>query len=77
MATEVFVWWFALCVVSAVNVLALSYSARVLWQKQGVLPAEVYASRKLQLMLSAGYVLGCAYRSAFPVFDVQRLCLSV
>ena len=75
MATEVFVWWFALCVVSAVNVLALSYSARVLWQKQGVLPAEVYASRKLQLMLSAGYVLGCAYRSALPVFDVQRLCL--
>jgi hypothetical protein len=25
--------------------------------------------------LSAGYVLGCAYRSAFPVYDVQRLCL--
>ncbi len=30
---------------------------------------------QLQLLLSAGYVLGCAYRSAFPVFDVQRLCL--
>jgi hypothetical protein len=75
MSTEVFVWWFALCVVSAVNVLALSYSARVLWQKQGRMPAEVFASRRLQLLLSAGYVLGCAYRSALPVFDVQRICL--
>jgi hypothetical protein len=35
----------------------------------------VYASRRLQLILSAGYVLGCAYRSAMPVFDVQRICL--
>jgi hypothetical protein len=75
MATEVFVWWFLLCVVSALNVLALSYSARLLWQKQGVMPADVYASRRLQLILSAGYVLGCAYRSALPVFDVQRICL--
>jgi hypothetical protein len=75
MATEVFVWWFLLCVVSALNVLALSYSARVLWHKQGTLPADIYASRRLQLVLSAGYVLGCAYRSALPVFDVQRVCL--
>ena len=75
MSSEVFVWWFLLCVVSALNVLALSYSARVLWKKQGVIPADVYASRRLQLILSAGYVLGCAYRSALPVFDVQRLCL--
>jgi hypothetical protein len=75
MSTEVFVWWFLLCVVSAVNVLALSFSARLLWRKQGVMPADIYASRRLQLMLSAGYVLGCAYRSAMPVFDVQRICL--
>ena len=75
MATEVFVWWFLLCVVSALNVLALSYSARLLWQKQGAIPSDVYASRRLQLILSAGYVLGCAYRSALPVFDVQRICL--
>jgi hypothetical protein len=31
--------------------------------------------RRLQLILSAGYVAGCAYRSVWPVFDVQRLCL--
>jgi hypothetical protein len=75
MATEVLVWWFLLCLVSAGNVLALTYSARVLRRKQGALPADVYASRRLQLLLSAGYVLGCAYRSALPVFDVQRICL--
>lgn len=75
MSTEVLVWWFLLCVVSAINVLALSYSARVLWQKHGLIPADVFASRRLQLVLSAGYVLGCAYRSALPVFDVQRICL--
>jgi hypothetical protein len=75
MQSEVLVWWFLLCVVSAANVLALRYSARVLRQKQGVIPADVYASRRLQLILSAGYVLGCAYRSALPVFDVQRICL--
>ena len=75
MSTEVLVWWFLLCVVSAANVLALSYSAWVLRQKQAHIPAGVYASRRLQLLLSAGYVLGCAYRSALPVFDVQRICL--
>lgn len=75
MATEVLVWWFLLCLVSAGNVLALTYSARVLRRKQGTLPTDVYASRRLQLLLSAGYVLGCAYRSALPVFDVQRICL--
>jgi hypothetical protein len=75
MSTEVLVWWFLLCIVSAANVLALTFSARVLRQRQGVIPAEVYASRRLQLILSAGYVLGCAYRSALPVFDVQRICL--
>ncbi len=75
MSTEVLVWWFLLCVVSAANVLALTWSARVLQQRQGLLPAQVYAARRLQLLLSAGYVLGCAYRSALPVFDVQRICL--
>ena len=27
------------------------------------------------VLLSAGYVLGCAYRSVFPVYDVQRLVM--
>ena len=75
MSTEVLHWWLLLCMVSAVNILALSYSTRVLWRKHDALPADVYAARRLQLIFSAGYVLGCAYRSALPVFDVQRICL--
>jgi hypothetical protein len=75
MAPEVSLWWTVLLAVSCVNLLAWSYAARMLRQRQGLLPAPVYAMRKWQLIFSAGYVLGCAYRSALPVFDVQRLCL--
>ena len=40
-----------------------------------MLSPEVYASRRLQLLLSAGYVFGCAFRSALPVYDVPRIAL--
>jgi hypothetical protein len=75
MTTDVFLWWGFLCVVSGLNVLAWALSAAVLNRRQGVLSAEVYASRRLQLILSAGYVFGCAFRSVLPVYDVPRFCL--
>lgn len=75
MSDEIFLWWALLCAVSGLNVLALSLSARSLRRRQTDLPAEVYAARRWQLILSAGYVLGCAYRSVLPVYDVQRICL--
>lgn len=75
MSQEIYLWWTLLVGVSCVNLLAWSWAARALRQRQGVLPRPVYASRRLQLLFSAGYVLGCAYRSALPVFDVQRICL--
>jgi hypothetical protein len=75
MSTEVYLWWTLLVGVSCVNLLAWSYAARTLRQRQGALPEPEYATRRLQLLFSAGYVLGCAYRSALPVFDVQRICL--
>lgn len=68
-------WWMLLVAVSCINLLAWSVTARALLQRRSSLPAPVYTARKLQLMFSAGYVLGCAYRSALPVFDVQRICL--
>ena len=40
-----------------------------------MLSAEAYDSRRLQLLLSAGFVCGCAFRSALPVYDVPRICL--
>ena len=67
-------WWLALCAAAVLNVLLLVGSARVLARRAARTP-EVLASRGLQLWLSAGYVLGCAFRSIFPMVDVPRMCL--
>jgi hypothetical protein len=75
MTTELFLWWLFLCAVSAVNILAWSLSAAALKQRNALLSAEARATRRLLLMLSAGYALGCAFRSVFPVYDVPRICL--
>jgi hypothetical protein len=50
-------------------------SATRLAQRKGLFSAEVYAMRRLQVLLSAGYVSGCAFRSALPVYDVQRMVI--
>src|SRR5690242_10390422 len=39
------------------------------------MPVDAFARCKIQLALSAVYVLGCAYRSVLPVYDIPRLCL--
>ena len=75
MATNVILWWVSLCAVAALNVSAWFVSAVALNRRQNVLSAEAYRARRLQLLLSAVYVFGCAFRSAFPVFDVPRICL--
>jgi hypothetical protein len=66
-------WWLALSVVGAVNICA--------WILAGVLPLRraasdpALATRRRQLLLSAPFVFGCAFRSVFPRADVQRICL--
>ena len=75
MSVELFSWWFFLCGVSAINVVAWSLSASALRRRRPSLSSEIYAARLLQLLLSAGYVFGCAFRSALPVFDIPRLCI--
>src|SRR5262245_12680963 len=66
-------WWIALIAVSAVNICA--------WILAGVIPVRhakgdpAYATRLRQLMLSAPFVFGCAFRSVFPRADVQRICI--
>jgi hypothetical protein len=71
----VFLWWMILCAISAVNIIAWTLSARWLQHRSKMLPAREYSLRKTLLYLSALYVLGCAYRSVFPVFDVPRIVL--
>jgi hypothetical protein len=68
----VFVWWTVLCVISAVNVLGWTASGVALGVRQQRLSPSEFALRRWLLVLSAGYVLGCAYRSVLPVFDVPR-----
>lgn len=75
MSPDIFLWWILLCTVSGLNVVAWTLSAKALKQRQSILPAEIYTSRRLQLILAAGYVFGCAYRSILPVYDVPRMCL--
>ncbi len=67
-------WWLALCASAAVNVLLWTWSARRLVHRAAQAP-ELLAARGLQLWLSAGYVLGCGFRSIFPMVDLPRICL--
>ena len=65
-------WWGALTVVSGVNV-AIWF---VLYRQ--LRDADALGSTsgiKLMLLLCAGYVFGCAFRSFLPRADVQRICL--
>ncbi len=75
MSGSVFAWWQFLCVVAGLNILAWLLSVAALNRRQAVLSPEAYALRRLQVLLSAGYVIGCAFRSALPVYDVPRICL--
>jgi hypothetical protein len=72
MSDPVFAWWTALCVISTANVLGWTASGFALSVRQRHLSPSEFALRRWLLILSAGYVLGCAYRSVVPVFDVPR-----
>jgi hypothetical protein len=75
MANETMIWWALLCAISLFNVLAWSASAAVAHRSARTLQPWTRTAVRLQMLLSAGYVLGCAYRSVFPVYDVGRLVL--
>jgi hypothetical protein len=66
-------WWLALIGVSLINICA--------WVLAGVVPVRravgdpALPTRRRQLLLSAPFVFGCAFRSIFPRADVQRICV--
>ena len=68
-------WWYFLCTVALLNILAWLVSVAVLRRQRPNMPQDSYAACRTQVILAAGYVFGCAFRSALPVFDVPRLCL--
>ena len=75
MSFDVISWWYFLCAVGVINIIAWLLSAVALNRRQPVMPEELYRMRRLQLLLSAVYVFGCAFRCALPVYDVPRICL--
>ena len=76
MSNSVHAWWYLLCMLAAFNIAAWSLAARALGRRRATMSAEFYAACRMQLVLSAVYVSGCAFRSVFPVYDIPRLCLS-
>ena len=68
-------WWCGLCLLAALNLFAWDRAARWLHRHWPVLPAQVRRACRWQLVLSAGYVSGCAYRCVFPVVDIPRRTL--
>lgn len=72
---DALIWWWSLCGVAAFNLVAWGLSVRALSRRQAGGEAEAWRLTRAQLLLSAIYVLGCGYRSAFPVFDVPRLVM--
>ena len=71
-------WWALLRAVAVFNVLAWVAVALHVWRRDGAGAAgdpAVWRPRRWQLLLSAGYVAGCAWRSMLPVYDVPRLVM--
>ena len=75
MAVETLTWWAVLSSVAVANVVFWALSVRVL--RPQLVSADAFDRdfRRLQLLLSFGYVAGCAWRSVLPVYDVPRLVL--
>jgi len=75
MSVTVISWWYFLCCMAAINIMAWGYSAALHTRRERRLAPDLLKTRRILLLLSAVYVLGCAYRSVFLVYDVPRICL--
>jgi len=64
-----------LCAVGGLNIVAWALSAAYLRRRRALLSPQDYRTHYWQLLLSAGYVFGCAFRSMFPVYVVPRVGL--
>ena len=65
-------WWALLALVSGVNIAVWC----VLFYEFHARPTGSVGSMSgIELLLCAGYVFGCAFRSFLPRADVQRICL--
>jgi hypothetical protein len=73
-STSVMLWWTTLSAVSVANVVAWLLIARRVQKDEDADPAQ-RRERLQQLLLSALFVFGCAFRSFLPRAEGQRICL--
>src|SRR6202012_3263051 len=67
-------WWSVLTLVSVANIAVWFVLVRQI-HMQPAAPLSGASGIGLMLLLCAGYVFGCAFRSLLPRADVQRICL--
>jgi len=75
MAPSVPLWWSLLSAVAVFNIAAWLFAGVALRRQRATVPVDVFEYHRLQFILSAAYVLGCAFRSFLPVYDIPRLCV--
>jgi hypothetical protein len=73
-SNPVALWWGALTLVSGANI-AFWFLLYRQFQGQPVSVLGDSSQTGSMLVLCAGYVFGCAFRSVLPRADVQRICL--
>ena len=75
-ASRAVVWWHVLlCAIATLNVILWSRSAFMVTHSPAANHGVADAASHLQLLLSAAYVFGCAFRSVLPVYDIPRIVL--
>ena len=75
-ASRAVIWWHVLlCAIAVLNVILWSRSAYLVTHAPAGNHAIADAASRLQLLLSAAYVFGCAFRSVLPVYDIPRIVL--
>jgi hypothetical protein len=69
-------WWHrSLRAIAVLNIGLWSLCAVAVARAHALMPLATDASGYVQLLLSAAYVAGCAFRSILPVIDIPRLVL--
>jgi len=75
-ASHAIAWWHtSLHAIAVLKIALWSLCAVAAIRQDASVPIETDAAGYLQLLLSAVYVLGCAFRSFVPVIDIPRLVL--
>jgi hypothetical protein len=71
----VLLWQTLLRAIAVLNLVLLSVTTFAVMSQQAATRAPADATFYLQLLLSALYTLGCAYRCLLPVYDIPRLVM--